>query len=160
MKPVKLQGIIDEIEMQMDEYHKYLNIETGEIIAVSSEELGIAEESEEDDDFSEYPDWQRDSINEALDVLMNWDNDKYIKLPDKWDIHEYTIMEAFCGSVSNERISNALYFAIQGRGAFRRFKDAICRYGIEDSWYKFRDEALKKLAVEWCKENNVSYVEA
>ncbi|OPX85413.1 MAG: hypothetical protein A4E52_01650 [Pelotomaculum sp. PtaB.Bin013] len=159
VKPVKLQDIIDEMEMQMDECHKYLNTETGEIITVSSEELGIAEESEEDDDFSEYPDWQRDSVDQALDVVMNWGNGKYIELPDKWDIHEYSIIEAFCGSVSNDRISNALYSAIQGRGAFRRFKDAIRRYDIEDSWYKFRDEAFKKLAVEWCEENNIPNVE-
>lgn len=44
MKPVKLKDIIDELEMQMDEYHKYLNTETGEIITVSSEELGILPE--------------------------------------------------------------------------------------------------------------------
>jgi len=93
MKPVKLQDIIDEMEMQMDEYHKYLNTETGEVITISSEDLGIAEESDENDDFAEYPDWQRDSINEALDVLMNWGNGKYIELPDKWDIHEYSIMK-------------------------------------------------------------------
>ncbi|MEG3068307.1 MAG: hypothetical protein RQM95_08855 [Syntrophaceticus schinkii] len=118
MKPVKLQDIIDEMEVQMDEYHTYLNTETGEIIAFSSEELGIAEESEEDDDFSNYPEWQRDSINDALDVLINWDSDKYIELPDKWDINEYSIMEAFCGSVRNDRIINLLFSAIKGRGAF------------------------------------------
>jgi hypothetical protein len=51
MKPVRLQDIIDEMEMQMDEYHKYLNTETGKVITVSSEDIGIAEESDEDDDF-------------------------------------------------------------------------------------------------------------
>lgn len=158
MKPVKLQDIIDEMEVQMDECQKYLNTETGEIITVSSEDLGIAEESDENDDFSEYQDWQRDSINEALDVLMSWGNGKYIKLPDKWDIHEYSIMEAFCGSLSNERISNALFSVIQGRGAFRRFKDSIYRYGVDDAWYRFRDEALKKLAIEWCEHNNILYM--
>jgi hypothetical protein len=158
MKPVKLQDIIDEMDMQMDEYHKYLNTETGEIIAVSSEDIGIAEESDEDDDFSKYPDWQRDSINEAMDVLMNWGSDKYIELPDKWDIHEYSTMEAFCGSVDDERISNVLHSAIQGRGSFRRFKDTICRYGVETSWYRFRDETLKELAIEWCEHNNILYM--
>jgi len=159
MKPVKLQDIINEMEMQMDEYHTYLNTETSEIITLSSEELRIAEESEEDDDFLKYPEWQRDSINEALDVIMNWTNGKYIELPDKWDIHEYNIMEAFCGSVSNDKISNVLYSAIKGRGAFRRFKDAVYKHNLEDSWYKFLYEALRKLAVEWCEENGISYVE-
>lgn len=34
---------------------------------------------------------------------MNWGSGKYIVLPDKWDIHEYSIMESFCGSVSNDK---------------------------------------------------------
>jgi hypothetical protein len=157
MEPVKLQDIIDEMEIQMDEHHKYLNTETGKIITISSEDLGIAEDSEEDDDFLEYPDWQRESIDAAIDVLINWGNGKYIELPDKCDIHEYSIMEAFCGFITNDRISTELYSAIRGRGAFRRFKDAICRYGVEDSWYQFRYEAFKKLATEWCEHNNVLY---
>lgn len=156
MKPVKLKDIVDEMEMQMDEYKKYLNKETGGIVTVSTEELSIAEESEEEDDFSEYPDWQRDSIMDALDVIENWDN--YIELPDKWEINEYDIMEAFCGSIKNDRVSNALYSAIRGSGAFRRFKDAIRRYGVEDDWYKFRDEALKGIAIRWCEENEIVYV--
>jgi len=54
---VKIKDLIDEMDMQMDEYNKYLNKETGEIITVSTEDLSIVEESEEDDDFSQYPDW-------------------------------------------------------------------------------------------------------
>jgi hypothetical protein len=156
MKPVKLKDIVDELEIQMDEYNKYFNKETGEIITVSTEELSIAEESEEGDDFSDYPDWQRDSIRDALDIIENWEN--YIELPDKWEIDEYRIMEEFCGSIKNDRISDALYSAIQGRGAFRRFKDAIHRYGVEDDWYRFRKEALKNIAMEWCEENGIKYI--
>lgn len=156
MKPVKLKDIVDEMEMQMDEYHEYLNKETGEIVTVSTEDLSIAEESEEDDDFSKYPNWQQDSIKDALDVIVNWGN--YIELPDKWEINEYDIMEEFCGSIKNESISNTLYSAIRGRGAFRRFKDAIIRFRVEDDWYKFREEALKQIAIEWCEENDIMYI--
>lgn len=155
MKPVKLKDIVDEMEMQMDEYHKYLNKETGTIVTISTEELGIAEESEEDDDFSQYTDWQQDSIKEALDVLLNWDD--YVELPDKWEINEYDIMENFCFSIKNDKISNALYSAIKGRGAFRHFKDSICRYGVEDDWYKFRELALRNIAIEWCEDNEIIY---
>ena len=130
MKPVNLQDIINEMEMQMDEYHTYLNTETGEIINVSSEELRIAEESEEDDDFSKYPEWQRDSINEAVDVLINWDSDKYIELPDKWDIHEYSIMEAFCGSVRNYRISNVPFSAIKSTKRIKFFLGVLSSDGF------------------------------
>ena len=155
MKPVNLKDIVDEMEIQVDEYYKYLNKETGAIVTISKEELGIAEESEEEDDFSQYPDWQQDSIKEALDVLLNWDD--YVELPDKWEINEYDIMEDFCLSIKDNKISNALYAAIKGRGAFRRFKDSICTYGIEDNWYKFRDLTLRNIAIKWCKDNEITY---
>lgn len=45
--------------------------------------------------------------------------------------------------------------AISGNGAFRRFKDIIERYDIENQWYDYRDKSLKKLAVDWCNENNI-----
>ena len=67
-------------------------------------------------------------------------------------------MEDFCGSIRNDRVSNALYSAIKGRGAFRRFKDAIIRFGVEDDWYRFREEALRKIAIEWCEDNEIMFV--
>ena len=159
MKPMKLQDIIDQIDFQTDEFHSYINTETGEIIGFSSEELDIAEESEGDIDFSKYPEWQKKPINEAKDVLDNWNTHKYIKLPDRWYVNEYNIMETFCSSVKDEKIRNVLFSSIRGSGAFRRFKDVIHIFNIEDSWYQFRDEALKKIAIKWCEENGISYIE-
>jgi len=159
MKPVNLEDIIDELDVQMDDYYSYLNTETGEIVNFSTEELGIAEESEEGDDFSNYPDWQREIIKEALDVINNLNKNKYIKLPDRWDINEYRIMEDFCSLVEDEMMSNVLFSAIRGSGAFRRFKDIINIYNLKDSWYQFRYEALKKIAIQWCEENGISYIE-
>lgn len=118
--------------------------------------MSIAEESEEDEDFSNYPEWQQDELKEALDVIVNWEN--YVELPSKFDIDEYSIMEEFCDSISNSRMSDALRNAIQGRGAFRKFKDTIQRLNIEDSWYKFKEEAFRKIAVEWCEDNCIEYV--
>ena len=67
-------------------------------------------------------------------------------------------MEDFCGSVKNDRVGNVLYSAINGRGAFRRFKDTISRFGMEDDWYTFREEALKNIAIEWCEDNDIMFV--
>lgn len=154
---VKLKSLVDELDMQMDEYRQFLHKETGEIVTVSQEELSIAESSEEDDDFSTYPDWQQDSIHDALDIIVDWE--KYEELPTKYEINEYSIMEDFCGSIENDRISNALYDSINGRGAFRRFKDAIERYRVEHQWYAFREEALRKIAIRWCEDNELKYEE-
>ncbi len=154
--PVKIKDLVAEMDMQMDEYKTILNKETGMIITVSTDDLSIAEDSEEDDDFSEYPDWQRQNILEALNVLWEWD--KYVELPDKFEINEHRIMERFCSSVDNERIQDALFDAINGRGAFRRFKDTVQRFNLHNRWDSFREEALKQIAIDWCEENGIEYI--
>lgn len=50
-----------------------------------------------------------------------------------------------------------MYDSIKGRGAFRRFKENIERYNMEDDWYKFQNEAMKTIALEWCQGNNIDY---
>lgn len=151
--PLKLGELADAIGFQTDGASQYLNTRTGEIVMVSDEELSAAEEG---DDLEDYPDWQQESIEMARRIVEDT-ADEFIELPTQFEIHEYSIMEKFCLSVADPEISDALYYAIKGRGAFRRFKDGIYRYGLEEDWYRYRDEALKKIAIAWCEQNNIPY---
>ena len=154
-KPVKLSDITDELEMIMDEASSYLNKETGEVITIMNDELHATENC---DDLEKYPEWQRDMIKMAADVFNNWEN--YVDLPSKFDVHEYNIMERFCLSIEDEEVSDSLYYAIKGSGAFRRFKDGIYRFDIADDWYRYRTEALREIAKKWCEDNEIEYVDA
>ena len=53
--PVKLQIIIEELEIQFDESRTFLNVETGEFISVTSEELRAAKDDESIDHFDTTP---------------------------------------------------------------------------------------------------------
>ncbi|MDI6885407.1 MAG: UPF0158 family protein [archaeon] len=151
-KPVKLEEIINALEIQNDTSMAFFNKITGEVIVIDEEEYRAVEE---DKDLMDFPEWQRDVIKTAKDLIDNEDN--YIRLPSKYDINEYEIMENFCLSISDQRISDELYYSIKGRGAFRRFKEMIKRFGIEDDWYQYRDEAIKQIAVDWCNENGIVF---
>ena len=59
--------------------------------------------------------------------------------------------------VRNEKIQEDLLHAIQGRGAFGRFKTAIHCHNIENKWYKFREERLKEIAMEFCERHGLTY---
>ena len=61
--------------------------------------------------------------------------------------------------VEDGSLSGILNNSIRGRGAFRRFKDAVHRLGIADEWYRFRDQAYKETAIEWCGDNGVEFDE-
>ncbi len=134
---VKLKDIVDTFEEINDEWSGYLNLDTGEISMIGNRYMAIVEDSEEDNDFNGYQDWEQEFIATAVHVLENWD--RYEKLPDKFDIDEYRIMDDFSYSYQNEAVSQKLCSAIDGKGAFRRFKEIIRRFGIEDKWYGFRE---------------------
>jgi hypothetical protein len=47
------------------------------------------------------------------------------QLPDRFDIHEWSIMEEFARGQDNDRIRQELLDAIHGAGAFRMFRSLI-----------------------------------
>ena len=151
---VKLSEIVGEMELPHDQGSLYLNQKTGEAVLLIDEEMLTAEEEESSE---ELPEWQREAKKVAKDILENRGN--YVELPSKGEINEYQIMEDFCRSIEDRQISEELSDAIKGRGAFRRFKDNIVRMGIEDRWYKYKNETLKRMALEWCEENHIDYLD-
>ena len=148
---VSIKDVVNEMDGLSDEHSAFLNRYTGELVTLSMDELSIAEE---DDNIDGYPEWQQEMIIKAKEVISS---DDYLPLPDKFDIHEYHIMEEFCRWVGNDKIRGILLDKIRGRGAFRRFKDAIHRNGVEENWYRFRQVELEKIAIEWLEVNNISY---
>jgi hypothetical protein len=68
-------------------------------------------------------------------------------LPDKFDIHEWEIMRRFADS-SDSELAPSCKNAIHGRGAFRMFKDAVYRHGIQGEWFEFKRQSLRHIAAE------------
>jgi len=151
---VKLSEIIDGIESQSDEYNSYLNKRTGEVVLVSDYEMRAAEEEEPIEDF---PEWEQDQVRLAREIIA--ETGDYIPLPTKFDVDEYRMMESFCLSLADPKVRDALCDLIRGAGAFRRFKDAVFHYGVEKQWRVYHDNALKEIAIDWCRENNIEFDE-
>ena len=134
---VKLSDIIDAIEM-MDQYSEYfLDKETGKVEWVS--DMAMTQEEQE----------------EVYDRL---DEHGFYRLPTSFDIRDYDIMEDFIDTLSGSS-HDRLASAIQGKGAFCRFKDAVIRLGIDKQWYDFQADAYKRKAARWCEDNGIEYEE-
>ena len=150
---VSLRDLVDELQMLSSERHAYLNRVTGEITTITDDDIAAVER---DNDSSERQDWEQEIFDQTKEVVSS---DDYLELPSQFDIHEYEIMERFCLSISNEKISDVLLDKIRGSGAFRRFKDTIYRYEIEKDWFKFRDDAYKEIAISWLESNGFAYTD-
>jgi hypothetical protein len=149
--PVKLQDVIDAMEAAGDEHSHYLDKRTGEIFLVTSEEM---EAAEEDELVSEYPDWQREGILKAREILQSND---FVALPGQFNIHEYKIMEDFCLAFADRQAGEQLLRLMKGSGAFRRFKNAIQSMGASEAWYEYRRTEIEKLAIAWLEQEGISY---
>ena len=69
----------------------------------------------------------------------------------------YQDMADFTETITDERTGRRLARAIQGKGAFRRFKDEL--HGeypdLLPAWYAFRDVRGKRRAVQWLVDNSL-----
>jgi len=148
---VSLREVVDALDMQGDESRNYLDPATGKIVLISDEEIGLIEG---EDDFSDLLEWQRESLPELRDA---WNSGRLLALPDKFEIHEWNIMQRFADSREDEQCGQELAGAIHGRGAFRMFRDCLSRHDLVDDWHRFRNEKFEQIAKEWLKSHGLAY---
>jgi hypothetical protein len=148
---VSLSDVIEQMELTTDEATAYINRKTGELITLTHEEVALTEDA---DEAEAAPQWQKDLLPKAREVLASED---YIPLPSKFEMHEWSIMERFAQSRTDAAVSDEVDAALHGRGAFRRFKDAVHRLGIADDWYRFREATLEEIAIEFLEAHGIAY---
>jgi hypothetical protein len=74
-------------------------------------------------------------------VAANIDN--YIRVEPASSREQYRWMERFVASVSDEPLQRRLVISIDGKGAFRRFKDVLLAYPAErERWFSYRSNLL------------------
>ncbi|QYR20233.1 UPF0158 family protein [Paenibacillus sp. sptzw28] len=153
--PVKIDELIDELEVQIDDTFTYINTRTAEVITLTREEIRAAED---EIPLEKFPEWQRGNIKQAISIMEDEDG-IYVDYTLRNEYNEYEIMEEFIGTIDNQLIRDELYESIQGRGAFRRFKDGIIEHDIDRQWYKYKENKIRELVREWCKDNDIEIQE-
>ena len=134
LSSVDLEEIATALANQTDYEHRWLiNPETGEI-AFWTADTGIDGQNPIDLD-------ELDLI--CINPLPSW----------VW----YQDMADFAEAITDERAGRRLLRAIQGKGAFRRFKDELHdEYpDLLPAWYAFRDARAQRRAVEWLADNSL-----
>jgi hypothetical protein len=108
----------------------------------------------DDPDNSDLEDWQQEDLPKVREILGSAD---WLALPTKFDLHEYQIMERFCLVHANDQQRAQLLHAIAGRGAFRRFKDLVHYWGIQQEWHDYRNREIERIVADWLDAQGIGY---
>ena len=156
MKKVQIQKIIDELQMRFNDVTTYYNTENGEILGVEDYDFRIVEDEDFENILNDFPEWQREHLREVYKLV--YENDRqYIALPDNFEIRDSDIMEDFIETIDDHKKRHQLENCMWQKGMYRKFKDKLFQIGLEEEYYKFYDEKLKEIVIEWCEDNNLEY---
>jgi hypothetical protein len=176
MKNLKIN--FDEIQKAMEDVSRdvfdyYLDLETGDIISFSEEILGEVEsklyftDSEEIGDNIEYmefdeephiPVWMEDEVELILEILLDDDN-RYVRIPERSPLAAFRSMESFIETVNNPTLRQELSDSLDGKGAFRRFKDVLLKYPKErKQWHGYNAKTTRGEILEWLNSIGVASV--
>jgi len=145
MKKINLDEILQAIEFQTDESLAVINKKTGEVYMITEEAIMYVEGDSE----SDCPEWIAELVEQAKNYYEN--EDDFVNLPSKYEVGEYDMMQEFAESLPDKLQRHNLLLALQGKGAFRRFKDTLIRFDIEKKWYDYRELEFIDIALEWCR---------
>jgi hypothetical protein len=98
------------------------------------------------------PDLDDSTRTQLMDAArVEWEfGGRYAAIPKQDSRVGYRDMEEFIWALNNDHLREVLETAIRGRGAFRRFKDALYRHPqAEAEWFTFRDAREHNRMIEW-----------
>jgi hypothetical protein len=136
----------DDLEMALtgnpDSWTYYLDVRTGEVQMVPVDRLGVD---------GAWP--SADDIDEGLDA------GHLVPVEPLGSSVEYGWMAEFTATVTDARLRDRLEVALDGRGAFRRFKAALLADpAARERWFAFRDPRLRLAAREWLADHGLEAV--
>jgi hypothetical protein len=124
--PIDWEALEDAFENNAPEVHSYLHLVTGDVLRVVD---GVADPQ----------------MHARIAADPN-----YLRIDPVSSREQYRWMERYIPMVEDPELQGKLSQAIDGKGAFRRFKDVLMAYAPErERWFAFRSERLRIFMEAW-----------
>ncbi len=124
--PIDWEALEDAFENNAPEVHSYLHLGSGEVLRIVD---GVAD-----------PEMHARIVSEP----------DYLRVESVSSREQYRWMERFIQMVEDGALKGLLMRAIDGKGAFRRFKDVLMAHSAErERWFVFRSERLRVFMEAW-----------
>ncbi len=133
--PVDWEALEDAFENNAPEVHSYLHLTTGEVLRVVD---GVADPQ----------------MHSRISSDPN-----YLRIDPVSSREQYRWMERFIPMVDEGELKTKLSQAIDGKGAFRRFKDVLMSFAEDrERWFTFRSERLRTFMEAWLSAHAIKAV--
>jgi len=128
---VRREELAKAIEDNVQQKRSFLDLETGDVVSVF---LDMVERGQD----------------QTAKRIAAGVNTRYILLPSMPAREGYAEMERFIESVADKKLAAELTRAIEGEGAFRKFRDALRMHRTElDRWYEEKDARVDQAIASW-----------
>ncbi len=123
---ISWEALEDAFENNAPEVHSYMHMATGEVLRVVD---GVADP--------------------AMHQRIAGDGN-YLRVDPVSSREQYRWMERYIATVTEPDLRARLMTAIDGKGAFRRFKDVLMAFPADrEKWFEFRTERLRSCMEAW-----------
>ncbi len=134
--PIAWEALEDAFENNAPEVHSYLQLETGDVLRIVD---GIADPQ------------MHSRVGHDLG---------YLRIDPVNSREQYRWMERFIETVEEGEFRDKLAQSIDGKGAFRRFKDVLMSYPADrERWFTFRSERLRACMEAWLQAHAIEAIE-
>jgi hypothetical protein len=168
---VDLSELALAFETGSPEMEHFLDLETGDIVMVTEDDSRVVSDFEDEVDLEgcedpkaefekwlkdqDHPDWQEESIHQAFLVEAEFGK-RFIRVPEQESRDGYNDMVAFAEDIEDKHLRELLFVALDGKGAFRRFKDVLLDYPDDrERWFRFSEERVTGRILDWLESEEI-----
>jgi hypothetical protein len=127
---------LDDSNLTID---RYIDLETGDIVEVFDFDDGYFDE-----------DGEEDELEDNVERMIDENPDRFAYIDPLPSFESYRHMEDFIRSVTDPHLKDLLVVAIDGKGAFRRFRDVLLGYSEEEErWFEFKNAKMLDVSMDF-----------
>jgi len=133
--PINWTDLETAFERNSPDTESFLDTRTGEVVTVTEGAIDYTE--------------QRTKVQTG--------GEAFVRIEPAASREQYKWMERFVAGVTDEPLRERLVIAIDGKGAFRRFKDVLLNYPTErERWFSYRAELLHWAMHKWLEKEQLA----
>jgi hypothetical protein len=137
--PINWTDLETAFERNSPDTESFLDLRSGEVVTVTQGAIDYTE--------------QRTKVQTG--------GDGFLRIEPAASREQYKWMERFVSHVTDEPLKERLIIAIDGKGAFRRFKDVLLNYPTErERWFTYRADLLHWQMQKWLEKEQLEPKEA